>query len=206
MYICDCFILVQTSGDAHTTCTYFNKLNRNNNFIFIKTQIERWIKWRKDWEPTNLDRNRASPLTAFTVLDGLCNWINSGESPEQTTDNKRKRSNQNNNQNLGFVGSTCWSRCSHRRRVWTPSRGLGAAFTVASVDTVSRRRSPAAGLGRLPLPTPQRPRLRRWPLEYLRHLRRHHRHQPPRHACLPRPRAEEGGRGAVSQSGDPPRV
>ena len=81
-------------------CTYFKKLNPNKNFIFIKIQIELWIKLRKNWEPTNLDPNQAPPLAAFTVLDGLCNWINSGESPEQTTDNKRKeRSNQNNNQN-----------------------------------------------------------------------------------------------------------
>ena len=81
-----CFhLLLLTSGDAR---------------IFIKIQIERWIKWRKDWEPTNLDRNRAQPVAAFTVLDGLCKLINPGESPEQTTDNKRKnkRSNQNNNQ------------------------------------------------------------------------------------------------------------
>ena len=52
---------------------------------------------KKDWEPTNLNQNRVPPLAAFAVLDGLCNWINSGESPEQTTDNKRP--NQNNNQN-----------------------------------------------------------------------------------------------------------
>ena len=94
-------IIIQTSGDTHTTGTCLKKINPNKNFIFIKTQIERWIKWRKDWEPTNLDQNRAPPLAAFTIVDGLCNWINPGESPEQTTNNKRKnkRSNQNNNQN-----------------------------------------------------------------------------------------------------------
>ena len=94
-------LFLLTSRDARTTGTYFKKLNPNKSFIFIKTQIERWIKRKKDWEPTNLDRNRAPPLAVFTVLDGLYNWINTNESPEQITDNKRKtkRSNQNNNQN-----------------------------------------------------------------------------------------------------------
>ena len=167
-----------TSGDVRTTSTYFKKLNPNKNFIFIKIQIERWIKWRKNWEPTNLDRNQAPPLAAFTILNGLCNWINFGEAPEQTTDNKRnERSNQNNNQNESLKqkeiqwkkywirGPACWSRCSCRRRVWTPSRGLDAASTVTSVETALCRRSPAAGLGRLRLPPLRRPRLRRWVLE-----------------------------------------
>jgi hypothetical protein len=77
---------------------------------------------------------------------------------------KEQDKNQNNNQNesvkeeeismkkLWICGPACWSRCSRRRRVWTTSRGLDAASTVASMETASRRRSPAAGLGRLPLP------------------------------------------------------
>ena len=90
-----------TSGDARTIGMCFKKLNSNKNFKFIKTQIEQWVKWRKDWEPTNLDQNRASPLAAITILDGSCNWINPGESLEQTMDNKKKnkKSNQNNNKN-----------------------------------------------------------------------------------------------------------
>ena len=105
------------------------------------------IKWRKDWEHTNLDRNRAPPLAAFTVLDELCNWITPGDSPEQTMNNKRKnkRSNQNNNLNESakksmkkpwIRGPACWSRYSCRRRVWTSSRGLDAASTVVSMETV----------------------------------------------------------------------
>jgi len=67
-----CFaVLRSTSGDARTTCMCFKKLNPNKNFIFVEPQIERWIKWRKDWEPTNLDRNRVPPLAAFIVLDRL---------------------------------------------------------------------------------------------------------------------------------------
>jgi len=159
-----------TSGDARTTGMCFKKLNSNKNFKFIKTQIEQWVKWRKDWEPTNLDQNRASPLAAITVLDGSCNWINPGESLEQTMDNKKRTKNQIRtiiktnqekkkkfNEKPWICGPACWSRCSRRRRVWTQSHGPDAASTVASVETVSRRRSPAAGLGRLPLPPPRRP-------------------------------------------------
>ena len=71
------------------------------------------------------------------------------------------RDEQASNEKLTAASPATGTRCSRRSRAHRPpSRGLAAAAAaVASVETVSRGRSPAASVGRLPLPHPRRSRL-----------------------------------------------
>ena len=72
------------------------------------------------------------------------------------------RDEQASNDKLTAASPAAGTRCSRRTRAHRPPSGglaaaAAAAAAVALVETASRRRSPAAGLGRLPLPPPRRP-------------------------------------------------